>query len=240
MEPQMRHLSALFPRTTFKKELYPLSRSAKLVAVLACLVPLLCGAGLAQTMSTFAGLNTTNKGGNQTAAPDVTIAVGTLEYCEHVNSLYQCWYKSGVNANQPVSFSATTAPSPIPAPGVRTATTAASTDSLSDRLLSELSVARRQRLQPVDYGEANHGFGRRPWLHVRGHQQRRGCFLDFACLELVRLRIRSGHVIPTNSHGHFYYPTYPQTGLWRELDQHHPPTRPLPIRPCGSPTICRM
>ena len=67
---------------------------AKLVAVFACLVPVLCGYGMGQSISTFAGLNTVADRINSTAAPDVTIAVGTLEYCEHVNSGYQCWYKS--------------------------------------------------------------------------------------------------------------------------------------------------
>src|ERR1035438_6021220 len=90
--------------TTLSKELPALTLRAKLVAVLACLVPLLSGYGFGQTMSTFPGLNTIQDKINSTAAPDPTIAVGTLEYCEHVNSGYQCWYKSGVNANQPVKF----------------------------------------------------------------------------------------------------------------------------------------
>ncbi len=55
-------------------------------------------------------MNTIQSKLNATAAPDVTIAVGLTEYCEHVNSGYQCWFKSGPNANQPVRFLRNTNP----------------------------------------------------------------------------------------------------------------------------------
>jgi Abnormal spindle-like microcephaly-assoc'd, ASPM-SPD-2-Hydin len=56
------------------------------------------------TMSIVPGLNTVQYSLNPTATPDPTIAVGTLQFCEHVNSAYQCWWKSGANALQPVNF----------------------------------------------------------------------------------------------------------------------------------------
>src|ERR1700719_218874 len=106
----MQHLPARFPRTTLTKAFYPLTRSSKLAAVVVCLLPFLCGHAFAQSMSTFAGLNTVGNRSNPTAAPDVTIAVETLQYCEHVNSSYQCWYKGGTQANQPVRFLGNTNP----------------------------------------------------------------------------------------------------------------------------------
>src|ERR1700678_2065880 len=61
--------------------------------------------GQSGTMTTLTGLNTQQFGNiGATATPDPTIAVGTVEFCEHVNSAYQCWYKSGPNALQPVNF----------------------------------------------------------------------------------------------------------------------------------------
>src|SRR5271168_5378884 len=69
--------------------------------------------GLSQSgsMTTVAGINTVQYGKiGQTATPDPTIAVGTLEFCEHVNSAYQCWYKNGPNAFQPVNFMGNTTP----------------------------------------------------------------------------------------------------------------------------------
>ena len=102
----------LLTHTNFNKKFHPLTRSAKSLALLVCAVLALSAFGFAQsgTMSTYAGLNSTIKGSNASAAPDVTIAVGTLEYCEHVNSEYQCWYKGGANANQPVNFLGSTSP----------------------------------------------------------------------------------------------------------------------------------
>src|ERR1700753_1885783 len=85
------------------RERSSVSFRTKPLLLLALLFAAVC-ASSGQTMSTFAGLNTTQSKLNATAAPDVTIAVGLTEYCEHVNSAYQCWYKSGPNANQPVKF----------------------------------------------------------------------------------------------------------------------------------------
>src|ERR1035441_3718736 len=97
MQPQC----PVFIPTTSSKGFDALNLRGKFFAIVACLIPLLSGYGLSQTLSTFAGMNTVQNHINSTATPDVTSAVGTLEYCEHVNSGYQCWYKS---TNQPVKF----------------------------------------------------------------------------------------------------------------------------------------
>src|SRR5581483_11189859 len=83
-----------------------------MLVLLSALLSAMTGFTSGQTgsMNTFAGLNTVQYKLNATAAPDVNIAVGQTEYCEHVNNAYQCWYKSGANANQPVSFLGGTAP----------------------------------------------------------------------------------------------------------------------------------
>ena len=47
-------------------------------------------------------------------------------------------------------------------------------------------------------------------------------------------------VIPDNSHGNFYYPDYPQTGLWQTSTTTTPPYTAAPTRHSGSPTTCRM
>jgi hypothetical protein len=60
-------------------------------------------------VTTITGLSSKTSVG-VTAMPDPTIAVGTLEFCEHVNSAYQCWYKGGANAFKPVSFFGNTSP----------------------------------------------------------------------------------------------------------------------------------
>src|SRR5579862_5401914 len=103
MEAKMQHImaSCLHIRS---RERSSVSFRIKPLLLLALLFAVVCVPAFGQTMSTFAGLNTTQSKLNATAAPDVTIAVGLTEYCEHVNSAYQCWFKSGPNANQPVRF----------------------------------------------------------------------------------------------------------------------------------------
>src|ERR1700720_1863195 len=99
MHPLMRP----FRNSRSNEETLLSARVIRLLVLMTCFVPLLSSYGLAQ-MSTFSGLNTVQNRLNATAAPDVTIAVGTVEYCEHVKNAYQCWFKTGPNANQPVSF----------------------------------------------------------------------------------------------------------------------------------------
>jgi hypothetical protein len=219
----MHNLLALFPHATFKKESNPLTRLAKLVAVLACLVTLLCSAGLAQTMSTFAGLNTTNKGGNQTAAPDVTIAVGTLEYCEHVNSLYQCWYKSGANANQPVFFLGSNSPKSDSGPWSQNSNNSGNTphcptafspnsQMLHDNVYNLWIMEKR-----ITASGGGHNYMCVAISNVEDVSSTSPAFSWFA------FEFDLDTVIPTNSHGNFYYPDYPQTGLWQTSTSTTPP-----------------
>jgi hypothetical protein len=221
----MQHPLALSPQTTFKKEFHPLTRSAKFVAVLACLVSLLCGYGVAQsgTMSTFTGLNTTVKQENPTAAPDPTIAVGTLEYCEHVNSAYQCWYKSGANANQPVNFLGSTLPKTDSAPWSQNSNNSGNTpncptafspnsqllhDNVYDRWIMEKRITSKLNgdnymcvaiSNVEDVSSTSPAFG---WFAFEYN------------LDLV---------IPLNSRGNFFYPDYPQSGLWQDSTSTTPP-----------------
>jgi len=106
----MRHLSKRASAAFFMNKFNPVTCFARSIAIVAFLALSLCANAKSQTLSTFPGLNTTVKGVNPSATPDVTIAVGTIEYCEHVNSGYQCWYKNGTNANQPVNFLGSTNP----------------------------------------------------------------------------------------------------------------------------------
>jgi hypothetical protein len=221
MEPHM-HKFSLLPRTTFKKEFLPLTRSAKLAALF-CLVLLLCASGFGQTMSTFAGLNTTIKGENPTAAPDVTIAVGTLDYCEHVNSEYQCWYKSGTKANQAVSFLGSANPKSDAGPW--------SQNSNNNNNTPNCPTAYSPNSQMLHDNVYNLWImEKRISSKINGH--------NYMCVAISNVEDVSSTspafgwfafeydldtVIPTNSHGNFYYPDYPQTGLWQTSTSTTPP-----------------
>jgi len=192
-----------------------LNRSAKFVAVLACLLPVMCAAASAQgSLSTYAGLNTTMRGGNQTAAPDVTIAVGTLDYCEHVNSLYQCWYKSGANANQPIYFQGSNSPK---------------SDSNNNGNTAHCPTAYSPNSQMLHDNVYNLWImEKRITATQNGH--------NYMCVAISNVEDVSSSsfswfafefdldtVIPTNSHGNFYYPDYPQSGLWQSSTSTTPP-----------------
>jgi hypothetical protein len=221
----MHHPLARFPRATPKKEFYLLTRSTRFVSVLASLAFLLCAYGFAQsgTMSTFAGLNTTVKGEGPTAAPDVTIAVGTLEYCEHVNSAYQCWYKSGANANQPVKFLGSSIPktdsqawSQNSDNGGNTlhCPTAASPNSqlLHDNVYNLWILEKR-----ITAPSTGHNYMCVAISNVEDVASTAPAFAWFG------FEYDLDNVIPTNSHGNFYYPDYPQTGLWQTSTSATPP-----------------
>src|SRR5579872_233397 len=77
------------------REHFTLTSRAKLTVIFACLFVALHSVAQTGNMNTFSGLNTAQYRLNATASPDITIAVGQTEYCEHVNNAYQCWYKSG-------------------------------------------------------------------------------------------------------------------------------------------------
>jgi hypothetical protein len=211
----MQHLSEPSCRITFKKEFHPLTRSAKLVAVLACVASLLCGHGFAQTMSTFAGLNTVVNKTSPTAAPDITIAVGTLEYCEHVNSSYQCWYKNGVNANQPVHFLGNSNPKADSGPWSQNSNNSGNTPncptaySPNSQMLHDnvynLWILEKRITSMVN----GHNFMCVAISNVEDIASTSPAFGWFA------FEYDLDTVIPKNSRGNFYYPDYPQTGLWQ-------------------------
>jgi hypothetical protein len=226
----MHHPSSVIPDTTFKKEFHPLTSStkfswAKSVTVVACLILFLSASGYAQsgTMSTFAGLNTTVRGDNASAAPDVTIAVGTLEYCEHVNSEYQCWYKSGVNANQPVKFLGSTSPKGDAGPWSQNSNNGGNTPNcptaytpnsqlLHDNVYNLWIMEKRITSKNNGYNYMCVAIS-----NVEDVSSTSPAFAWFAFEYNLDL------VIPTNSHGNYYYPDYPQTGLWQDSTTTTPP-----------------
>ena len=140
-----------------------------------------------EPISTFAGLNTVA----DRILPPRPTSPSRWER-SNIASTSTAATSAGTRTPTPTSrlnFWATPIPKSDAAPGARTATTPA-TPALPHRLQPQLSTAARQRLQPVDHGEANHGAEQRPQLYVRGHQQRRGYCLDLAGVRLVCFRIR--------------------------------------------------
>ncbi|MGD0267837.1 MAG: choice-of-anchor D domain-containing protein [Candidatus Sulfotelmatobacter sp.] len=221
----MSHTMPLLTHTNFNKKFHPLTRSAKSLALLVCAVLALSAFGFAQsgTMSTYAGLNSTIKGSNASAAPDVTIAVGTLEYCEHVNSEYQCWYKGGANANQPVNFLGSTSPKSDAGPWSQNSNNGGNTpncptafspnsqmlhDNVYDLWIMEKRIT--SKLNGNNYMCVAIG-------NVEDVSSTSPAFAWFAFEYDLDL------VIPLNSHGNYYYPDYPQTGLWQDSTSTTPP-----------------
>ena len=170
--------------------------------------------GLAQsgTMTVVQGL-TSNTAPNPTTAPDPTIAVGKLQYCELVNSGYQCWWKSGANANQPVNFLGSTAP--------KSATGPWSQNSNNRGNTNHCPAGNSPNAQLIHDNVYNLWImQRRTHTASPGH--------DYMCVAISNLEdVSQGTfgwfafefdldtVIPTNAQGHFYYPDYPQAGLWQ-------------------------
>jgi hypothetical protein len=221
----MRHMMPLSAQADFKKGFHPWTRSAKSLAVLAFSVLFLCASGFAQsgTMSTFAGLNSTIKGSNASATPDPTIAVGTLEYCEHVNSEYQCWYKSGANANQPVNFLGSTSPKTDSGPWSQNSNNGGNTPNcptafspnsqmLHDNVYNLWIMEKRitSKLNGNNYMCV-------AISNVEDVSSTSPAFAWFAFEYNLDL------VIPLNSHGNYFYPDYPQTGLWQDSTSTTPP-----------------
>jgi len=218
----MQHFSKFRATLT---QAFNVSRSAKLLTALGCVVLFACGHSFAQsgTISTFAGLNTTNKGGNQSAAPDVTIAVGTLDYCEHVNSEYQCWYKSGSSANQPIYFLGSNTPKSDAGPWSQNSNnngntpncpTAYSPNSqmLHDNVYNLWIMEKRITSKNNGYNYMCVAIS-----NVEDVSSTSPAFSWFAFEYNLDL------VIPTNSHGNYYYPDYPQSGLWQTSTTTTPP-----------------
>jgi len=170
-------------------------------------------AGFAQSgsMTLVSGLNTSNDPA-PTTAPDPTIAVGTLQYCELVNSGYQCWWKSGANANQPVNFFGNTSPKYSLAPWSQNADNNGNT--------SHCPIGNSPNTQLIHDNVYNLWIMQRR-THVSGGH-------DYLCVAISNLEDVSkanfgwfgfefdlDTVIPTNAQGDFYYPDYPQAGLWQ-------------------------
>ena len=185
---------------------------------------------VAQTgsMITVAGLNTVQFGNiGATAAPDATVAVGTLQFCEHVNSSYQCWNKNGPNALQPVNFFGNTHPKADSLAWTQHSNNGGNTPncptatSPNAQILHD-NVYNRWILQ------------KRIHSAITGH--------DYMCLAISNIEnvgrtaapkfgwfafeFDLDSVIPTNAEGNFYYPDYPQAGLWQTSTSTAPPYTP--------------
>ena len=219
----MRHTVPLFTQVISKKQFHPATQWAKLLSVFACSVLWLCASGFAQsgTMNTFAGLNSTIKGSNASATPDVTIAVGTLEYCEHVNSEYQCWYKSGANANQPVNFLGGTSPKSDAGPWSQNSNNSGNTPNCPTAFSPN-----SQMLHDNVYNL---------WIMEKRITSKLNAD-NYMCVAISNVEDISNPsfswfafeynldlVIPLNSHGNYYYPDYPQSGLWQDSTSTTPP-----------------
>lgn len=191
---------------------------------LALLLVAVCAPSFGQTMSTFTGLNTTQSRLNATAAPDVTIAVGLTEYCEHVNSAYQCWYKSGPNANQPVKFQGNTNPKSDNTPWSQNSNNGGNTPHCPAAFTPNSQLI-HDNVYNVWVLE------KRITSTATGH--------NYMCVAMSNVDDISSPafswfafefdldtVIPTNSHGNFYYPDYPQAGLWQSSVSLAPPYAP--------------
>jgi len=202
-----------------------LTLQAKLVAVLACIAAVLCPSAFSQsgTMSTYAGINTVQYRLNGTATPDPTIAVGTLEYCEHVNSGYQCWYKSGANANQPVTFLGSNAPKSDATPWSQNSNNNGNTSHcptaftpnsqlLHDNVYNLWIMEKR-----VTYASTGHNYMCVAISNVEDIASTSPAFAWFA------FEYDLDTVIPTNAEGNYYYPDYPQSGLWQTSTSTAPP-----------------
>lgn len=191
--------------------------------MLTCATPFLCGQGLAQsTVSTYAGLNTTVKMENPTAAPDPTIAVGTLDYCEHVNSAYQCWYKS---TNQPITFLGSALPKTDAGPWSQNSDNGGATPncptafSPNSQMLHDnvYNVWIMEKRITSKLAGATNGDNYMCVAISNIEDVSNSSFSWFA------FEYNLDNVIPKNSQGNYYYPDYPQTGLWQSSTSITPP-----------------
>ncbi len=173
------------------------------------------------TLTTFAGLNTVQNKVKSSAAPDPTIAVGLKQYCEHVNSGYQCWSKT---TNSPVKFLGNTNVKLDSQPWTQNANNSGNTPncgtaySPNSHLLHD-SVYNLWILE------------KRISSTLNSH--------NYLCVAITNVDdfTQSAHpafawfgyeydldnVIPQNSAGHFYYPDYPEAGLWQSSTSAIPP-----------------
>ena len=202
---------------------FVLTLRANFAALCALLVVCISGHSVAQSgsMTVIPGLNTVQNRINASAAPDVTIAVGLSQYCEHVNSGYQCWYKSGPNANQPVNFLGSTAPKSDSGPWSQNSNNAGNT--------SHCPTAFTPNSQIIHDNVYN------VWI-LEKRITAAGGGHNYMCVAISNVDDVSNPafswfafefdldtVIPLNSHGNFYYPDYPQVGLWQTSTTTTPP-----------------
>jgi hypothetical protein len=213
--------------TQVSKFAVPGARPAVLMfAALLCAVLCLNPTALAQsgTLNTYPGLNTVQYRLNATAAPDPTIAVGTLEYCEHVNSGYQCWYKGGANANQPVSFFGSTNVKTDSQPWTQNSNNSGNTSHcgtaytpnsqlLNDNVYNLWIMEKR-----ITAASTGHNYMCVAISNVEDVGQTTPVSFNWFAFEYDL-----DNVIPQNSRGHFYYPDYPQSGLWQTSTSTTPP-----------------
>ena len=163
------------------------------------------------TITTISGLSSTTDFGVG-AAPDPTIAVGTLEFCEHVNSAYQCWYKYGSHALHPVSFFGNTNPKTDKEPWTQNSNNGGNTPNCSQatpnaQLLHD-NVYNRWILQKRIYSSATtHEY---MCIAISTVED-----VSSASFQWFGYEFDLDSVIPKNADGDFYYPDYPQAGLWQ-------------------------
>jgi hypothetical protein len=173
------------------------------------------------SMAVYAGLNTVQDHISSTATPDPTIAVGTLDYCEHVNSGYQCWYKSGANANQPINFLGGTSVKSDAGPWSQNNNNSGNTPNCPTAFSPNSQILHDNvyNLWIMEKRITSTG---------NGH--------NYMCVAISNLEDISSPsfswfafeydldtVIPTNTQGNFFYPDYPQTGLWQSSTRTTPP-----------------
>jgi hypothetical protein len=222
MEAKMQHImaSCFHIRTRERSSVSLRTKPSRLLALILVAV---CTPAFSQ-MSTFAGLNTTQSRINATAAPDVTIAVGLTEYCEHVNSAFQCWFKSGANANQPVRFQGNTNPKSDNTPWSQNASNGGNTPHcpaaftpnsqlIHDNVYNVWILSKR-----ITSAATGHNYMCVAMSNVDD--------VSSASFSWFAFEFDLDTVIPTNSHGNFYYPDYPQAGLWQSSVSAAPPYAP--------------
>ena len=203
------------------REHFTLTSRAKLTVIFACLFVAVSSFAQTANMNTFSGLNTVQYRLNATAAPDITIAVGQTEYCEHVNNAYQCWYKSGANANQPVNFLGSTNPKTDSGPWSQNSNNSGNTPNcptaytpnsqlLHDNVYNVWIMEKR-----ITSPSNGHNYMCVAISNIDDVSQ--SSFSWFA------FEFDLNTILPTNSHGNLYYPDYPQAGLWQSSTSTVPP-----------------
>ena len=178
------------------------------------------------SMTLLSGLNTVQNKLNATAAPDPTIAVGTLEFCEHVNSGYQCWYKSGPNAFQPVNFLGGTTPKYDSSIWSQNNNNFGNTPNcplanspnaqlLHDNVYDVWIMQKRITIASTGVSYMCIAVG-----NAEDVSQTSPPFTWFA------FEFNLDTVIPKNAEGNYYYPDFPQAGLWQTSTSSTPPYVP--------------